>query len=292
MYVQAVVRPENTLAQQAIVACLLDGYGEPLDGKGVFRAAVDIALARADGIAGDDHAFQYGMGVGLKDRAVHKSARIAFVGIAQDIFHVAFGLAGKRPLHACGKTAAAAAAQARCGHFGNDLVGLHFKQGFGRTHIAVAGYVFIDFFSVDKPAVFKGYEHLLAEKGDIVNMGNGLFRYGLVVHEPLDRPPLDNMFFDDFGDIINADLLVKNSFGVHDHDGACRAESVAAGFNHEHFIGQAALCNFLHQSRVYHFAAGCLAARAATDQYMSPKHFHLSPPRESCSLPRAITNSL
>ncbi len=154
--IKAVVRPENPFAQQAIVARLLDGDGEPLDGKGVFRAAVDIALARADGIAGDDHAFQYGMGVGLKDRAVHERARVAFVGIAEDIFHVALGLAGKRPLHARGKTAAAAAAQARYGHFGNDLVGLHFKQGFGRAHIAVAGYVFIDLFSVDQARGFSG----------------------------------------------------------------------------------------------------------------------------------------
>ena len=176
------------------------------------------------------------MRVSLKNRAVHERARITLVGIAENIFLVALGLACKRPLHACGETAAAAAAQSRCGHFGNDLLGRHSQQGFCRTHIAVAGYVFIDLFSVNKPAVFKGYEHLLAEEWDILNMRNRLFRHRLVVHEPLDRPSLHDMLLDDLGDIINSHLLVKNSFGVHDHDGAGSAKSVATGFNYEHFV--------------------------------------------------------
>ena len=118
-------------------------------------------------------------------------------------------------------------------------------------------------------------QHLLAEKGNIVNMGNGLFRYGLVVHKPLDRPPLDNMLLDDFGDIINADLLVKNPFGITTMMGPAAQKPLQPVSATSTSSGKAALCNFLYQRRMYHFAAGCLAAGAATDECVEPETLSL-----------------
>ena len=47
---------QDVLAQQAVLARLLDGVLEPLDGQRVLGAHVDVALVRADGVGGDGHA--------------------------------------------------------------------------------------------------------------------------------------------------------------------------------------------------------------------------------------------
>ena len=62
------------------------------------------------------------MGVAFEDAPVHKGPGVAFVGVADDIFHVARRIPAEFPLHAGGKTAAAPAPQARGLDLGDHLL--------------------------------------------------------------------------------------------------------------------------------------------------------------------------
>src|SRR5262245_56447909 len=60
----------------------------------IFRTAVDVALGRADADAADRHALDQGERIALHDHPVGKSAAVAFVGIADDIFAIGRGVGG------------------------------------------------------------------------------------------------------------------------------------------------------------------------------------------------------
>ena len=99
-------------------------------GQGIFRPAVDVAFTGSHGIGADGHAFDHGMGIALEDAPVHKSPRVAFVGIADDIFLVGLVIVAELPLHAGGEAAAAPAPETGSLDSGNDIDGLHFLEGF------------------------------------------------------------------------------------------------------------------------------------------------------------------
>ena len=78
--------PITFATEQAVVARLLHRRLHALDGQRILRAHVDEAFVGADGVAGDEHPLDDGMRVAFHQRAVHECARIAFVGVADDIF--------------------------------------------------------------------------------------------------------------------------------------------------------------------------------------------------------------
>ena len=80
---------EDVLAEEAVFAGLLDGDLEALDGEGILGADVDEALVGADGVAADGHGLEDGVGVALDRGAVHVGARVALVGVADDVLLVA-----------------------------------------------------------------------------------------------------------------------------------------------------------------------------------------------------------
>ena len=71
---------------------------EPLDGQRILGADVDVGLRGADGVGGDDHAFEQPVRVALDHGAVHERAGVAFVGVADQVLLVARRLAGELPL--------------------------------------------------------------------------------------------------------------------------------------------------------------------------------------------------
>jgi hypothetical protein len=91
----------------------------------ILGADVDVALRCANREAGDRHAFEQAVGIPLHQHAVGEGARIALVGIADDVFLRCRGGAHGLPLDAGRKGGATAAAQARLGHGADD---------FGRRH--------------------------------------------------------------------------------------------------------------------------------------------------------------
>ena len=105
---------QDVSAQKAVFSGLSDGDLQPLDGDGVLRPDIDVALAGSHGVAGDGHSFNDGEGIPLQHGAVHEGAGIALVGVAADILYpiAALGLIGKLPLHTGGEAGAAPAPQA------------------------------------------------------------------------------------------------------------------------------------------------------------------------------------
>ena len=59
------------------------------DGQRVLGADVDVGLGGADGVGGDDHAFEQPVRVALEHRAVHERARVALVGVADQVLLLA-----------------------------------------------------------------------------------------------------------------------------------------------------------------------------------------------------------
>ena len=97
---------------------------------GVFAADVDIALPRSDRVGGNRHALDQLERIAFHQHPVGKGAAIAFVGVADHVFAGAGSIRNGLPLDARREACAAAAAQARCGDFG---------QHFGCRHRAGAG---------------------------------------------------------------------------------------------------------------------------------------------------------
>ena len=87
------------------------------------RPRVDIqsgyrrSHGRADGDAGNGHAFDQNERIAFHDHAVGERAAVAFVGIADDVFLFGLGLRHGAPFDAGQETGAAAAAQARLHDF-------------------------------------------------------------------------------------------------------------------------------------------------------------------------------
>src|SRR3972149_1464243 len=64
-------------------------------------------------------------GIPLENGPVHESARVSLVRIANDIFHLSLGIAGKLPFVSRGKPCSAPTSQAGAQH--------HIKQTFSRA---------------------------------------------------------------------------------------------------------------------------------------------------------------
>ena len=88
-------RAQDVLAEQAVLARLVEGVLEALDGQRVLGADVDVALVRADGVAGDGHALDDAVRVAFEHAAVHERAGVALVGVAEDVLGVVVLLLGE-----------------------------------------------------------------------------------------------------------------------------------------------------------------------------------------------------
>ncbi len=283
---------KDVFAQKAVLARLFDGDFQTVDGDGVFGADVNIALAGANGIAGDGHSLDNGVGVAFQHRTVHKGARITLVGVAADIFDRSGGRRGKLPLFAGGEARAAAAAQAGAFDDVDGLFGGHFGQHAAQGLIPFDGDVFLDVLGVDDAAVAQCDAHLFFIKFGVVQAADGVVLgvYRLLVQKAGDNAALDQMLGDDFGDVLFGDVAVKAALGVDDHDGAERAQAKAAGLDNFDFLFNAVFGKLALHSLDQLGAARRRAAGAAADEHMRSVQFsHTGPPY--CALPMVYSST-
>ena len=80
---EAEVGAENVVAEQTVFAGLCNGVFKTLNGQRIFGADVDEALVGANGVAGDGHGFENGVGVAFAGGAVHVGARVTFVSVTK-----------------------------------------------------------------------------------------------------------------------------------------------------------------------------------------------------------------
>ena len=138
-----------------------------LDRMRIFAADVDVALGGADSDRGDRHALDDDEGIAFHDHAVGEGAAVAFVGVADDVFAVGFGVRDRLPFDAGRKTGAAAAAQAGGGDVGEDRLRRQ-RQRALKTLVAAMGAVVVDRARVDDAAAREGEAGLPLQPGDFV----------------------------------------------------------------------------------------------------------------------------
>ena len=250
---------KDVLAQEAVVSGLLDGDVQTLDGDGVLSADIDVAFAGTDGIAGNGHGFDDGMGIAFEDGTVHESTRVAFVSIAGHILLVADRVVGELPLQAGGESAAAAAAQTGLEDFINDFLTGHGGQRLFQSTVAVHGQVFINVLRIDHAAVAQGNTVLMLVEVDVFQSLVGiLLMSGMVgVHEMLNLAALEQVLADDLVHIFRLDAAVEGAVRVHDNHRAGFAQTEATGADDLDFMVQAVFRNLF----IKPFDQGCRTGR-------------------------------
>ena len=116
-------RSENVLAEESARVGLVDRVLEHVLHVEELAADVDVGHLRADGVAGDRAALDQQVRIALHQQVVLERPRLAFVGVAGDVFRVRRLLVDELPFHAGRKPGAAAAAQARRLHDLDHLIG-------------------------------------------------------------------------------------------------------------------------------------------------------------------------
>ena len=161
-------RPRRPVSRISPIA-----FFKPLDGQRILGPDVDVSLGGADRIGRDEHPLQDGMGVALDQRAVHEGARVAFVGVADEIALVALRFPAGLPFPPGRETGAAAAAQAGPLDGVQDLLPGH-GQALFEPPIPVPGQVMVEIVRVDDAAVPKHDPHLRLEHRQVEEAGDSV----------------------------------------------------------------------------------------------------------------------
>ncbi|CCX42659.1 putative uncharacterized protein [Clostridium sp. CAG:1024] len=230
---------------------------------------------RADGIACDGHGFEHSVGVAFQHGAIHERARVALVGVADDILGVASVVRGKLPLHAGREACAAAAAKAGGFHEVDDLLRRHAREHFAERLIPVHADIFFDVLGIDDAAVAERNAHLGLVESRIGQRRDLVFcvaRGGLVVHKVIDDATLEQMLLDDLGDILLRDAAVERTLGIHNHDRAECAQAEAARLHDLDLVGKAVCGQLFFQVFADRRAAGRGTAGTAANEYMRTNH--------------------
>jgi len=128
-------RAPDVLSEQPLFVGLLDG---PADGPDVLHelaADVDVALLRADGVAGKDHPLDDLVRVDEHQLVVLERARLGLVGVADEVARLRGVFRHEAPLHAGGEPGAAPAAQSRVLDDFDEFVRGH-PEGFVERAVA------------------------------------------------------------------------------------------------------------------------------------------------------------
>lgn len=159
---------EHVLAEQPARVGDLDGPAQCRDRVGILAAQVDESAGRADGIRGNDHAFDEAERVTLDEHPVGERAAVTLVGVAAHPFLVAGRGADGLPLDPGGESGAAAAAQTRCGQLGDHVRGVH-CQGTPESGQAVMVLVGREVGRLDPAHPGEGDSVLVAQPGIVVD---------------------------------------------------------------------------------------------------------------------------
>jgi GNAT superfamily N-acetyltransferase len=165
------------------------------------------------------------MRVALDRGAVHVGARIALVGVADDVLEVARRLRGEVPLEPCREARAAAAAKAGSLELVDDVGGLHLEERPLEPAVAVAGDVLVDVLGVDHAAVAQDHAELLLVELDVLDLHRFRGLGVLLIQEALDLAALHDLLGDDLLGVLGLDLDVEGLLGEDLYDRPLLAEA-------------------------------------------------------------------
>ena len=139
------------LAEPVARLGLMHGPLQTLGLRYVFTANVDVALVGADGVAGDRHALEQLVRVGVHENAILEHQRLRLVRIADDVFLRRRFLLHRPPFEPGGKARAPSAGQC-CGfeliddragrcrqRFLQTTIGAELERRIDRVRIALVG---------------------------------------------------------------------------------------------------------------------------------------------------------
>src|ERR1700728_3860271 len=239
----------DSVAEEPAAARLTQSDGKPLDGERIFRADIDVAFGRADGVGRDGHAFNDALRIALEHAAIHERAGIALVAIADDIFLGAFDFGDVVPLEAGWITAASTAAETAFGDLLDHRGRVHVGEGFHEPFVAAARDVFVDLFGIDVAGILENDVGLTIEVAAEVRIEA---RYGLFAQRS------------DYVVRVAFVHVAVAGFGGFDQDqGPGGAQAHAPGAAHMTFLLAAFGCFF--QSSLYFVAVLGEAAGAHAD---------------------------
>ena len=125
LQVKRLARAQYIAAQKTAALGQRDRGVQRGDGVGILRAHIDVALRGAYGQCGNGHAFDQHEGIALHGHAVREGARVALVGIADDVLLHCLRARHRLPLDTRRKRCTAAPAQARIDQRLHDGFGGH-----------------------------------------------------------------------------------------------------------------------------------------------------------------------
>ena len=269
----------DVVAQQSGRRSLVDGHLQTLHRQRILGADVDVALRGPGGCAGDHHALQHGMGIALHDGAVHESARVTLVAVADNVLHrFLYVPAHTLPLVSGGEPAAAPAPQAGVGDLPADRRAIHVEQRLFKGDVPALGNVFLQIFRVTGAAAGQHHPVLLLVKGDILLPGIGYAV--LVIGQPFDDLAAQQRSLHDLAAILRLHADIHHTQRLDMHQRSHLAEAVAAthldvqallrvavvGQAHIHL--QSPLGTLLPQVLIHLHGPAGDTARTGTDQHV------------------------
>ncbi len=173
--VEGEARAEDVVSQEATLAGLGQGATQTLDRELVFVPHVDVALARADGEGGDDHALDDRVRVSLEHRAIHERAGVAFVGVADRRTCIVPDAARvSRHFLPVEKPAPPRPRRPDSSMISTTPSGSSSSEHLGQRTVAASGQVVVDRAGVDLAVERQHPAPLPAVEGDLVRVGDGL----------------------------------------------------------------------------------------------------------------------
>jgi len=267
---------ENVLTEKTVFTSLVDSDLESLNCDRIFCTNVYPTFVSADRVSCDSHSFYYCMGVTFENGTVHECARVTFVGVTYNVLLVGNGSLCELPLTTSGESAAAATAKTGIENGLNNVVGSHFLQNLSECEVTVHSDVFIDLFGVDYTAVTESNSLLLLVEGSIAERSLYilffLFIAGIVVNKTFNNTTLEEVFGNDFRDIIGSYHAVEGAFGIYDHDRTESTKTEAAGHNDLYFFFKTLHFKLFSELVCERTAAGRSTTGTAANQYMRTNH--------------------
>ena len=147
----------------------------------IFGAHIDVCLACFQCISADDEPFDHAVGIAFEQTAVHERARVALVGVADDVARTNFALAQSLPLRAGREARSTAASQSSPLHAIHNLLTGKVSQHARQSAVPADLYVVADVFRIDLAVVAEQNPLLARIEGDVVFMKHPLTGGGVLI---------------------------------------------------------------------------------------------------------------
>ena len=172
------------------------------------------------------------MRIALHDGAVHESAGVALVGVADDVAHrVVLRAAAEAPFQAGREPSSAASPQPGLFDPFDDRLRVH-PEHLGEAGVAIDGDEVLDVVRIDLAGVAQRDSELLGVEGDILVVGDALAALGVCVEQSLDDATLQDRLGHDLPHVlvesVEPHCAVENALGFDDDEWPLLAESVAS----------------------------------------------------------------